>query len=112
MPNVILLLLGLLSLPSVFGLLYLWSIYLESPRRPWLLRMLSITSTIVTVVLVYVSWAVFNRLIGGDPLPSIFSVLATIALAFIVPYKALSIYFAMHGGEPPAVPKVRDDDAR
>lgn len=108
----VLFVLSIIWIPSFLGLAYLWTTYwsLRQIEGTWLLQMLCITSTPVTLAMIYVSWATFSR-VAGTPLPSEVTMAAgfliLFGLAWIVPYKALRVYLTTHGRAPqPEIPVI------
>lgn len=89
------------------GSVYLWQVYLHARRiggNQWLLQMLAITSLPVTIVVVYVSFASYARLIDRplpQPAATFINIVLVFLLACVVPYKALRIYWTSHGSAPP-----------
>lgn len=97
-----LIVLSIVWIPSVIGLTYLWATYWPLRHLPgiWLLQMLCVTATPITVVMLYVSVATYERLIGSPFTPdvqAVAGVVLVLLLAWVVPYKALRIYLTTHG---------------
>lgn len=99
---VILFILSVVWIPSVVGLVYLWQIYLSvrALGNQWLLQTWCFTSVPITITLLYVSYATYERL-AGRPLSTettqVAGVLLALGLAGVVPFKAIRVWLATHG---------------
>lgn len=101
--------LAVTPLTAIPATIYLWMVYLSDPARPrsWLVRMLAITTTIVTVVGGYTGFLALWRLLGLGPLPDVLIVILAamlIVLGQVPLYKALRVYGSIHGGSRPTIP--------
>lgn len=92
--------------PAVVSCGYLWWVYAQDVRRPrsWLIRMLAVTSSGVTLAAVYFGVLAAARL-SGFTLPAwvIYLSAGIVLLLDAIPvYKAVRIYAARHDGREPA----------
>lgn len=98
--------LSVVWLPAVLGTAYLWYVYMQADSRPWILQMMSISSTLVTINVVYFSFLTFLRLLGIPALGMApVSGFVIGVLGFVPIYKAFRVWQAAHGEiEPPKIP--------
>lgn len=108
--SVLMWILSIIWLPSVVGLLYLWQTYflVRHMGDQWLLQTWCFTATPVTIAMIYVSWATWQRA-NGTPIPNEFAMYAglflILNLAWVVPLKAFRVFLARSArSSPPEIP--------
>lgn len=107
--QVLVVMLSIAPVPCMVATAYLWSVYRADPARPrsWLLRMLAVSSTVVTISVIYVAFLALYRLLGLGSLPDALVFMLAVdllTLAAVPVYGALRIYRAAHGGSRPTIP--------
>lgn len=104
------------AIPTVVGLIRLWRRYLRVRHLgdQWLLQLFCIIATLVTPVVLYISWASANRLLGNPALPQgvALGALSAVIIAAVVPIIELRIQMWISGNVPDPARPVTPDEHR
>lgn len=90
MPNWVIVLIAVLWLPTVLGTIRLWMLYARTQAYDgdqWLLQLVCVIATLLTPVVVYISFISTRYLLGFGPLDNVavYSTLVALLIAVIVP---------------------------